>query len=309
MARTTKKSVNFYKPEVSGDTSFLNLMLQKNVLETGEVDFDGMSLELLHYNDEGEYITGMFITTRTAGIPPKRDVPNNKFDKILLNVKEGLAYANAFLYSKNYDVLLLEFNVNGAYPSKIAQFFEQKLSNKFDIPKFTVGFDFVLQPDAYDKLAKYKIIKDCFIQVANPSKFAEQTIGKKDSIERLAKTGKESNSSSFNVHFKGDIDTGGVSRDFVNSMAKQVVAMGRGEEDRRTKNSMKITGLTVDPTDPEKSVEETIDLFVDRIKFKFKMDEPDILDGIQYVERHRGIVEAYNYKMSLLEVLLQNSVV
>lgn len=304
MAKKCTKTVNFFRPEVVGGITFKDLLANKSVLETGEVEFDGMTLEMMYLDGSDEdIITGVFITTKTSGIPPKRNIPTNKFEKILINIGDGLAYANVFLYSKKYDVLLLEFNKNGAYPKKTAEFFERKLSGKLGFTNFTIDFGFVLKEDAFYKLGAFNYIKECTIKVADPDQFAEQTQGQNDSVEKVGAIGKEMNASTVEMSYKGDLYTGGLKRKVISDLAKNMIDLGQVAMGKRSRNSMKITGLMTDPSNPEHQIQEQIDLFMDRLKGSFELEEPAVLENIQFHERLQGIKSVYHYRKSILSSL------
>jgi hypothetical protein len=301
MAKKCIKTVNFFRPEIIGGLTFAELLAYKDVLEKGEVKFSGMTLEMMHLdgNDE-DFITGVFITTKTSGIPPKRNIPDNKFEKILINLGDGLAYANVFLYSRKYDVLLLEFNRNGAYPSKIADFFQEKLSGKFDIPNFSMDFAFVLKEDAFNKLSKFNYIKECTVKVADPDQFAERVQDQDDAVKGIGKAGKDLNASIFEMSYKGDFHTGGLKRKVVTDLAKNVLELGNVVVGKRSKNTMKITGVMEDPANPGNQIQEEIDLFMDRLKGSFELEEPAVLENIQFTERLSGIKSCYQSRKSNL---------
>lgn len=312
MATTRPKCVNFYQPKIIGaeNLSFYDLLITKDVLTAGDVDFEkhGTSLEVKFIEeDDAGLITGAFVTTKKTGIAPMRDIEADSYKKVIEEddkKKKGLAYPNAFLYSKKYNILLLEFNRSGAYPSKIADFFQIKLSDQYGFPTFSIDFEFVLREDAYEKISAFKYILKCDFQVANPTKFIENTLNQRGPIEGVGNTAKGLKASSFKMSFTGEVLDGGLERGGIMGLASSFMSLGQVVPNKRANNYFKVKGTLPNPHNPEVDKEDTVDLFLDRLKGEFQIEEPAIMEGIQYHERKIGIKEVYDLKKDALSRII-----
>ena len=92
---------------------------------------------------------------------------------------------------------------------------------------------------------------------------------------------------------QGKVEDGGVDKNKVKKAMKDILHLGKRVSGISMSNKFIITGKKTSEDGLETFVEDTINLFVDRISGEFKLDEPPILDSVQQHDRITGIKKVY----------------
>ena len=287
-----KKKVYCYLVSTVEGCDFADVLLNPQCHEP--ISLGKKEIEIKYVQEHsGQMISGIFVVTKKDGVPPEHVPGEEDFSAIRLKEGAGLAYPNAFLYIKRSRVLLVEYNKAGVTPKNICEYFEE-VEKKEDIEEINLGLEIVLTADAYERIAKMDVIEKLEIQIANPTNLIREQYTESATIRDFGKIATDLNATkSLSMVVQGKVEDGGVDKNKVERAVRDILHLGRRVSGISMSNKFVITGKRTSEDGLETFVEDTINLFVDRISGEFKLDEPPILDGVQQHDRIAGIKTVY----------------
>lgn len=305
MSTQRTKAVYFYKAQVESNVTVREVLLDSNFHLPYNLEGKTLELKFPHEESNG-LITGNFVMTRTTGIPPKHRINTDDYDAIQLDDGEGLSYPNAFIYNPQNNVLGLEFNLNGTYPSQIEKFLRQLALNRNSIESenneafnLNVQLHELLTLDAFQRILNFDAFQKVTMKIAYPDQLIQEELRANGPIRLIGELADQLNAtSSMEISFSASMDEGipGLNRERVLELVRTYTRVSQSLFPRRGRNKLIIEGLNTRSDNPELLDRETIDLMKDRMKDSFELTEPAVLTSIQPTERRSGIIESYNRK-------------
>lgn len=286
------KKVYCYLVSTVEGCDFANVLLNPQCHEP--ISLDKKEIEIKYVQEHsGQIISGIFVAIKKGGVPPEHVPGEEDFSAIRLKEGAGLAYPNAFLYIKKNRVLLLEYNKAGVTSRNICEYFEE-VEKKEDVEEINLGLEILLTADAYERIAKMDVIEKFEIQIANPTNLIREQYTESATIKDFGKIAADLNATkSLSMVVQGKIEDGGVDKNKVKKAMRDILHLGKRVSGISMSNKFVITGKKTSEDGLETFVEDTINLFVDRISGVFKLDEPPILDSVQQHDRITGIKKVY----------------
>jgi len=294
---TKRKTVYCYRVQHADNYIFQHLFTNTDLHQV--FDINEKSIELVSVSQINETThAGIFVATRKNGIPPKHTPGTDEFSQVELSQGQGLAYPNVVLYSSRYNVILMEQNIYGSSPSNVIEYFEKLIhaNDEYEEP-LNLQLDHVLSSDAYQRIANLQSVKQLSIKVANPNALIRERAALNGSLKDIADILFESNTdTSMELVLKSDIKQGtGLNKPFserfitqISRLIENIPPIGRG------KHKAIIDGTRISPTNPTESISDTIDVFTDRIKGTFNLNEPEVLRNLLEDRRKEGVYSVYN---------------
>lgn len=301
-----ERKVYFFKVEISNDVDFKNLLL--NRAYHNSIKIDGKDIELKFPEDNNDNtVTGTFVGTKRDGIPPKHKVDTDDYSPVELEDGQGLAYPNAILYCEKFKCLLIEYNQFGVFTKHIIEFFESNFSGKNGFPNFTLELNEVLSVDTYRKIRSFSALKKVNFKVANPTQIIQDEVGVHGPLKGFAGVAKEMNATnSMEITLISELLEGGLNKNSIESLLDGIVRVKEMFPLNKFSSRIKVEGVKQSERNPEITISEEIDLFLNRLTGSFPLEEPPILDNIQHLDRKRGIIDVFDRKKSELNEIFKN---
>lgn len=287
-----KKKVEFFSVilKTDEDFSFEQLITSSEVVER-EFRIKGKDVELRILNKGRETITGLVVTSRNENIPPKKNKKKKTIEKLGLEVGEGLAYANVFIYEKKRKILMYEVNKFGCFVDHFIDYIHRCCKNSKNFKSFDIALNSILNANEYQRMLKMRFHKSVELQIANPKQIIADYQHKQDALFNVcssaASVGSTRLSTKFEVEAKKD-GVGLTSRS-VKELIDSVLRIFRSHQGDNIKK-IQVVGYETD-SDDEKL--QPIDLIADRYLQQIELDEPrentDLLEG----QRSKQIKELY----------------
>lgn len=299
------KTVYFYTCEAKGNLSLREAFLTREFHIPYKLGDKTLELKYPEQSSSG-LITGSFVMTRTSGIPPKHRINTDDYDAIDLGEGEGLSYPNVFLFDPVNNVIAIEFNMNGAYPSQIAEFLRQSVLNRnHSLKEGVEPFDFslniydLLSLDAYTRILNMDYFQKVTLKIAYPNKLAQKEINVNGPLELVGNLAEQLNAtSSMEITFSSNLEDGvpGLNKNMIMGFVKNFNLIFQQLPPKRGRNKLVVEGLKNNLDSPENAEREIIDLTMDKMKGTFDFQEPAILNTIQHNDRKRGVLKCYDSK-------------
>lgn len=305
MARMVSKSIQTCVIRLDNKDIDFASILNSSLLEGKKESAYGKTIQLKYLEDKGSYITGIMVTTKSEGIPPKHKTSTDQYCCIDLDSDEGLAYANVFLYDKETKILMYEFNKNGVYLPKFCNYVTRFT---FDTEEFG-SFNFIPEPllniQAYNRMINMKYYKSVEIQIAQPDELIKDFKNKNDSLKNVLKAGKEIDANYLTVKF--DVRQKrkeGLINNVVQRITNTLMNLSIEEGDEDLVKKIEITGFSDDPEDPDSKNKNIVDLILDKFKCNMKIEEKRVLQDLQIGERKTAIHDLYiKHKSEFLKIV------
>lgn len=282
------KTVYFYQASAERD-DFSTILLDSRFHQPLRIDQKNIEIKYAEQTPD-EIITGIFVATKRDGIAPIHKPGEEDFSAIQLKEGEGLAYPNVFLFDPRNKILLLEYNKAGASATNICEYFHQR--------HIDLALNILLTEDAYKRIQKMSVIETIEIQVANPTNVIRENFAESATIKDFANIAQNLNATkSLSLIVKGELKTGGLTKNTILQTLHDFLHIGHKTSGLRVSNKFVVTGKQSGDSGSDSMIEETINLFVDKIKGQFVLDEPSIQKDIQAHERKEGIISTYDDKI------------
>jgi hypothetical protein len=290
--RKTKKieSVNIViSHEVDRAVLFEDLLFSDKFKDSPYTKPNGKTTELKFLEDKGDYVTGLVVTTKESGLPPKRDRNEDTISELGFKDGEGLVYANVFIYDKALKVLMYEVNKNGTYLEEFVQYIYGFCNRTEPFGVFTISAPIVLRLNSYEEMLAMKYYSKIEFEITQPT----QLIIENDAVEKIADVVKDLNGEylKMDVGMQGRSMRGGLSTDIVQGMADFLHSLPIGKG--KSVPTLKVSGLIQDPESEDKSFQHTLDLITEKYLADFKIEEQVNASSIQVIERKHSIKEVY----------------
>ncbi len=263
--------------------------------------YNDKKVEVSHITDEGGFILGMFVTTQVTDIPPGH-LPGNEKDYSIVDLGEGrgLAYPNVFLYDKSRHVILWEVNRTGVTEHAMQTFFNDILNREIDYSEHKIRFSPLLSTDAYNRVSDMVKIDEVEFQIVNPQEYLlrENTDSSLAGIANLVNDFAATKSIKITIQADEDKTVNKANLLSVVKFIQGILWTPKG----RMRNKIVVKGLKSD--DEGRSVEDTINVLLDRMTSYFDIKEYKRNTDLQVTDRKRGIKEAYSKIKKDIAVLL-----
>jgi hypothetical protein len=277
-----KKKVEFFTVilKTEEDFSFEQLITSSEVVER-ELRIKGKDVELRILNKGRDTITGLVVTSRNENIPPKKNKKKKTIEKLGLEVGEGLAYANVFIYEKKRKILMYEVNKFGCFVDHFIDYIHRCCKDSENFKSFDIALNSILNANEYQRMLKMRFHKSVELQIANPRQIIADYQHKQDALFNVcssaASVGSTRLSTKFEVEAKKD-GVGLTSRS-VKELIDSVLRIFRSPQGDNIKK-IQVVGYE---TDSEDDKLQPIDLIADRYLQQIELDEPrentDLLEG------------------------------
>lgn len=287
-----KKKVEFFTVilKTEEDFSFEQLITSSEVVER-EFRIKGKDVELRILNKGRDTITGLVVTSRNENIPPKKNKKKKTIEKLGLEVGEGLAYANVFIYEKKRKILMYEVNKFGCFVDHFIDYIHRSCKDSENFKSFDIALNSILNANEYQRMLKMRFHKSVELQIANPRQIIADYQHKQDALFNVcssaASVGSTRLSTKFEVEAKKD-GVGLTSRS-VKELIDSVLRIFRSPQGDNIKK-IQVVGYE---TDSEDDKLQPIDLIADRYLQQIELDEPrentDLLEG----QRSKQIKDLY----------------
>ncbi|WP_289658169.1 DUF6731 family protein [Flavobacterium panacagri] len=206
---TKKKKIEFFKVKVltmedlPSEISFAEILMIE-VLQNVSLTVKGKDVELKILRNTENYIVGLLETNRDVNVPPKKHKANRTFSRIGLEVEEGLAYANVFLYDKRRNILMYEANKSGCYVEHFVDFIYLALQESESelFKTFLVKFEVILTHDEYNRILNFGFHKSIEVEIAKPDRIVADFEHQNNALFNAIESGRQLNSSKVFAKFE-----------------------------------------------------------------------------------------------------------
>jgi len=306
MARTKRKKVDVVSPIIALNEndenptpSFEDILRsldgKKQTLRGKAFEFSLLETDLEHCT------VGMVVTNQVRDIPPKKNKLTGHYEAVQIDLaKEGLAFANVFIYDSQRNVLIYEVNRNGCYLDQLRTFILSKWNgNNDNVTLNQVHFRAVVRHHEYDRMLGMNYFKRIRLEMMNPSSMVECFREENDSLfnnllRNNAKAGRNGNADVFvleQIALNKQVNPTGLARAAVRGIVDTVRLNLPGGMLRQNIKTLVVEGYTTDSESPKKLV--PIDLLADSFKETFKLTDVQVHIDVQQQERTEGIERVY----------------
>lgn len=206
-----------------------------------------------------------------------------------------MAYPNAFLFDPKTKILLLEQNRSGATANNICEYFKN----------INLQLSILLTEDAYQRLNKMAIIQEVEIQVANPTQIIRDEYAENATLRDFANISNELNATkSIKFTIKSELKQGGIKKQPLLQIIDKILHIGRNTPGAITSNKIIVKGKQQAEDNPMSLINDNIDLFVNKLKGQFNLDEPPIQENIQAHERKNAMLKIFEEKINQIKAII-----
>lgn len=295
------RKVHFAKIDIKGEYKFSDILLSKGV-DKFITKYNNKDLEVSHIEDEGDYITGVFVATQLTDIPPTHKPGDDEdYSAVMLEDGKGFAYPNIFLYCKKNNVLCYEVNRYG-FSQKVIEFYFNMFSTSECKDEFRFEMGLVLNIDPVKRAQQLTRINEIEIQIANPLNYIESHISENGSFKQIAEISKNMNATkAISLRLMASDDkTKRLSLKNAINMLKAFRLLPHSSSER-TKDKLIIKGET--ETDDDTVIDDVINVMINSLEGWFKLRRQKIAHSLQIEERKEGITTVYKkFKKDITEL-------
>lgn len=259
-----------------------------------------VELILICPSNSDTLIRGLVITTQDSDIPPKRNKHTGEMSSLDINVEdEGFAYANAFLYDTQRNVLLYEINKNGCYLNLLKEYFYNTWNSTSDPtllkPKFNIDFLVVARRDEYRRMLSMSYYKELVVELSRPTELIQAFAAENDLMSNWIKVCLE-NASAGNADsvslsqavISRKMNNGGLSRAYVKLLIDTIMQkVGKANIQK-----LQVKGYTEDPEDSSRC--KPVNLLADVFDEYFYITSKQLHSDVQMQERLKGIESVHS---------------
>jgi hypothetical protein len=290
-----RKKVEFFTVNIMtldskpSELNFEDIISAKEIINK-ELAFKGKDLELKILSNKPDYLIGIIETTRKNNIPPKKNKKAKTVEKLGLNVDEGLAYGNIFLFEKTNRVLFYEVNKFGCYLDHFISFIYLLYKETELFKKFKIKLDVLLTKDEYNRILNMDFHKSVELQIANPTKMVKNFEHKNGPLYKVCSSAEELHSSKVMAKFevKAKRNSGG-------GLASKTIREVLDDVSQVLQSSLGNDIEKVIVTGYEKDIRklQKIDLIADRYIKEISLDEPRENSNLLEKQRSEEILKLY----------------
>ncbi|GHV39667.1 hypothetical protein FACS1894179_04920 [Bacteroidia bacterium] len=284
------KKVLCSQVEFTGEVDICKLICDR-FFNKKVIVYNDKKVEMSHITDESNFILGMFVTTQVTNIPPGH-LPGNEEDYSVVDLGEGrgLAYPNVFLYDKSRHVILWEVNRTGVTEQSMQTLFNDILKKEDIYSECDVRLLPLLSSNAYKRVSDMIKIDEIEFQIVNPQEYLlrENTNNSLAGIATLVNDFDATKSIKVTIQADEDKTVNKSSLLNLVKFIQNIIWTPKG----RMRNKIVIKGLKND--DDGRSIEDTINVLLDRMTSYFEIKEYKRNTDLQVTDRKQGIKEAYS---------------
>lgn len=289
----SRKKVYCYLIDIPEAYSFEKLLLSPKF--NNPVISAGKSIEIWspHKIDEQNLIFGVFVATQTKNVPPAHKPGDTDYSAVPLKEDQGLSYPNAFIYSIDTKVLLLELNIYGVSTTSIIDYFRINAeSSKYE--NWSMKMAEVLNIDAYKRANALSFVRGVDLQIASPRGVYVHENKEFGTLEKSVELAKNIGANkSIRIILNADPKSTPLKKSAIKDLINKMSFLGKktGNDTSRMNNKLVITGTKYDEDGIERDV--VINYFVDKIMGTFRLKNKMIHENLQEQERKEGILSVY----------------
>lgn len=256
-------------------------------------DGHGKLISLRRIRENDEYFLGYMNTTKQTGIPPKHNPTQNTFEPLPINEVdgEGLGFSNVFVFDKNHQVLMYEFNKNGCYLATFRHYV-LNLFNRHEEERINLSFSPLLRLEAYQRMLNMDIYKTLEVKIATPTSVIQDFLDENDAISSAITTAQLLNSDTVDLKFdiKGK-PINGMPNQVISNLIRKIQRLAT-TQDEKIIEKFTICGYYHD-IEENVTKKETIDFLLDRYEKTFTIEEPNVLHDTQTREKIDSLFTVY----------------
>lgn len=287
------KKVYCYLIDIPEAYSFEQLLLSPKF--NNPIYSSGKTIEIWHPHkiDEQNLIFGIFVATQTKNVPPAHKPGDTDYSAVPLKEDQGLSYPNAFIYSIDTKVLLLEFNIYGVSTTSIIDYFKRNAESS-NYEDWFMNIAEILNIDAYKRANALSFAREIELQIAYPRGVyvhENKEFGALEDAVKLAE--KVGANKSIKIILNADPKSTPLKKNVIRDLLDKMSSLGKktGNDTSRMNNKLVIKGTQFDEDGIERPV--IINYFVDKIMGTFKLKNKKIHKDLQQHERKEGLLSAY----------------
>lgn len=261
-----------------------------------------------------DYLLGFVETTQDKDIPPIKNKSTKAFSQVNIDVKkEGLAYANIYLYEPAHQLLIYEINRDGCFLAKYKELVETRWMEEHGGQKIELYFTAVLRKKEYERMLQMNAYHRIVLEVTEPTLLLQGLEQKENSLENnLLRTqlraASKNRVNQMKIEWKSmgvRTDARGIERKHVTKLIGLIHRLCSNGFRNQIKE-MAVTGYTLDPEE-NRPRQRAINLLADTFDESFSIDEIQIQSSLQQGERVDGITRLYQRVLpEIKEILTQD---
>jgi len=282
--------------------TFTDILL---LLNNKEFHNKGKIFELSLFTEtNNEFVTGIIITTKDNDIPPIRNKRTKSYSSINMDIgKEGLAYANVFLYDKVRNILFFEVNKYGCFLNYLSEFILKSKYRNIDL-----SFPAIVRKDEYERMKKFDTYKKLVIELRKPEELIEDFCEEEDSIlnnilRMNIEAGKMTNADIIRIEqttLQKRLNSNGLDRNntigLIDLIRSKIIGKGKTQNIK----TFKIEGYFTDESERIKP----INLLADTFNEFFTLPSVGLHSDVQEKERKEEIEKLYKAILPELKKLV-----
>lgn len=250
----------------------------------------------LSKSKDDNIVLGFVKTTKKSGIPPAHDVSNGEYEKLRLSKSQGLGYSNVFLYIKDKQILLYQFEQMGCYlPTFIDSLRKWGNQTKKLKDNLLIKNSIVLRKEAMERILSFDRHRSVEFTILNPKSGISNFLDQHDALTANIDEADEFNANELKVKYalKGNKVEGMPSRKISEFLTKLTDLMGiRRPDGYNTIKKIIVEGYLRDPSS-DKEFKESIDIVADKFKKSIFIDEPRVKGDTQIKEKLTELENLY----------------
>ena len=149
------------------------------------------------------------------------------------------------------------------------------------------------------------IIQEVEIQVANPTQIIRDEYAENATLRDFANISNELNATkSIKFTIKSELKQGGIKKQPLLQIIDKILHIGRNTPGAITSNKIIVKGKQQAEDNPMSLINDNIDLFVNKLKGQFNLDEPPIQENIQAHERKNAMLKIFEEKINQIKAII-----
>jgi hypothetical protein len=238
-------------------------------------------------------IVGIIVTTQDKNIPPIRDKDTKMYSRIDIDpIKQGLAFANIFLYDIERNILLYEVNKSGCFPNQLIEFIRNKWKEANENTQIELSFPAIFKRNEYERMLKMNRYRKITVELYRPKELMNSFNEESESLENNILRHNLQNSTAIEAETMKlelavtDKKLCGLKPSFIKGMVDSVLKIGH----RDNIKILEVSGYTEDSEDKKS---KQINMLADTFDEYFAISDVSIQTDVQEKERRDGIEKLY----------------
>jgi hypothetical protein len=292
-----KKSIDATGITIGNDNLLFENVLDMLDGQTIINDIDRTVTVGLSSSSNTDIVLGYVKTTKKSGIPPAHDLAKDEYEKLKLTATQGLGYSNVFLYIKEYNILLYQFEQMGCYLPTFVDSVRKWVSNSDELEgNLLIKNSIVLRKEAMERILSFDRHRSIEFTILNPKAGLNNHLEENDALISNVNEADDLNANELTVKYslKGNRIEGMPSSIISEKLTKLSNFMGiRRPDGYNTVTKIEVEGYLRDPSS-DKEYRDSIDLITDKFKKAIVIDEPRVKGDTQIREKTTELENLYN---------------